>query len=102
MDKDEEEEETCEYRSSSAVLLNCMAGNLETREGPHATSIVVGIGSTIQPMHFSLRDTRKLVVELLSVLHTNYDDFATKLVQDNFPFDAENRPYWPEESDKRS
>ena len=79
------------------AVLRCVPANMEHADGDSVAAMTIGCRSTgdISVWAFDLADCRKIVVGLLAVLARNDDDFAQRLLDDQFPTDPENEPIWP-------
>ena len=91
----DQKEERPEYYAIAVTLLHCTAANYEHAKGERACIVTIGRKAVIEPLVFSMDDSRKLVTRLLVALATNKDEFARKLLDDNFPTDEEHDFRWP-------
>ena len=95
-DDNETEEERPEFFAIQVSLMNCTPGNYDHAEGDPASIVTIARKDTIEPLVFSMDDTKALVTKLLVSLATYDDTFAQKLLDDNFSADDDGNFVYPE------
>jgi hypothetical protein len=76
--------------------MNLAPGNLDHAEGEEIVIITIARGADIEPLVFSMDDAKLMAAKLLVAMATNGDEFAQKLLDDNFPADDDGFFIWPE------
>ncbi len=79
-------------------LMDCAPGNFDRPDGTAATIVTIARGHMIEPLVFSLDDSRRLATKLLVSLATAENQFARKLLDEHFGANADGYFIWPDES----
>lgn len=90
------QDERPEFYAIAVSLMNCTPGNYDHQDGEPATIVTVARKDSIEPLVFSLDDTRSLVTKLLVSLATYDDEFAQQLLDNNFGADDDGNFVWPD------
>lgn len=94
----DDSEQRPEYHAVPVVVLNYAPANCDHADGePASTLSIAGTDGSIQPLVFSIQDTRKLVTRALITLATYDDPLAEKMLDKFFESDDEGNFCWPEE-----
>ena len=88
-----------EYNSFTTTLMSVTAGNRDHASGEQVAVLTVAIGDSIRPYAFDLRDAKTMSARLLVILATYKDQFARKLLDENFPTDRDGQFIWPKAED---
>ncbi|HEX8911945.1 MAG TPA: hypothetical protein VF796_06265 [Humisphaera sp.] len=94
-------EERPEFYAIRAVLMSCTPVNYDGPKGEPASVVTIARKDAIEPLVFSMDDTRKLVTKLLVSLATYGDEHAEKVLDEMFPADSEGNFIWPNPLDSQ-
>src|SRR5687767_12840040 len=101
MDMDDDDDDaTIRQKLKVVEVLECVPGNARTTDGPPITILTLAYkGEVQQALLVSLRDTKKLVTDLLVALAHHGDAFAKDLLDEHFPADDYPKDQTVEESE---
>lgn len=91
----EHDEERQYFHGIVVTLLNCQPGNYDHAKGEPNSIVTIARKNTIEPLLFTLDDTKKLVAKLLVSLATYDDVLAQRLLDDHFSGDDDGNFVWP-------
>lgn len=98
LDEDESPDERPEYYAVEVCLLDCAPGNFDHATGAPASVVTIGKNDmSVEPLVFTIEDTKNLAVKALVSLATYDDRFAQRLLDDFFAADDQGRFIWPSE-----
>jgi hypothetical protein len=86
-----------EYYAAPVALMSAGPANFDHADGEPAAVVTIARKDIIEPLVFNMADTRKLATALLVTLATYDDEFAKKLLDNNFPAGDDGNFEWPKE-----
>lgn len=90
------EDERAEFTARPVCVLDCQPGNYDSPDGDPASIITLSDRrGLVCPWAISAADSRLLAVKLLVSLASQGDEFAQKVLDDEFPADEQGHFIWP-------